>query len=49
MQEELIAALLAIFSSEDGDNRDLCLKMSCLDFIKNFFNSSSTTFQTDTY
>jgi hypothetical protein len=47
MQDNLIKRLLLIFSSEDGDNADLCLKMSCLDYIKNFF--CDYQFKVDTY
>lgn len=47
MQDSLIQRLLQIFNSEEGDNSDLCLKMSCLDYIKNFFNDHQ--FRVETY
>ncbi len=38
MQDKLVNRLLQIFSSDKGDNADLCLKMSCVEYLKNFFN-----------
>jgi len=41
MQDSLIRRLLQIFSSDEGDNADLCLKMSCIGYMKNFFNDNN--------
>lgn len=29
---------MSIFSSEQSDNSDLCLKMCCIEYMRNFFN-----------
>jgi hypothetical protein len=38
MQENLLSGILSIFRSEEGENADLCLKMTCIDYLVNFFN-----------
>jgi len=38
LQENLLSGLISIFRSEEGENADLCLKMTCIDYLVNFFN-----------
>lgn len=47
LQDSLIRRLLVIFNADSGDSADLCLKMSCVDYMINFFNDYE--FQTETY
>ena len=47
LQDSLIRRLLMIFNTEEGDSADLCLKMSCIEYMKNFFNDHE--FQVSTY
>lgn len=37
-KESLAQGVLRIFSSEENDNTDLCLKMCCIEYMRNFFN-----------
>jgi len=37
-QQSLAQGVLRIFSSDENENSDLCLKMSCLEYMRNFFN-----------
>ena len=38
MQENIIIGVLKVFASEDQDNQDMCLKMNCSEYMKNFYN-----------
>ena len=46
MQENLLSGLISIFKSEEGENADLCLKMTCVDYLVNFFNDHNFKVQT---
>ena len=46
-QEGLAQGVLRIFASEDADNADLCLKMGCIEYMRNFFNDHQ--FKVNTY
>ena len=37
-KESLAQGVLRIFASEEHDNADLCLKMCCIEYMRNFFN-----------
>ena len=37
-QQNLVAGILKVFSAEDGDSSDICLKLACVDYLKNFYN-----------
>ena len=39
--------MLRIFASEENDNADLCLKMCCVEYLRNFFNDAN--FRVNTY
>lgn len=39
--------MLRVFASDDNDNADLCLKMSCIEYMRNFFNDHQ--FRVNTY
>eukprot|EP00347_Sterkiella_histriomuscorum_P023381 403334851 len=47
LQEEFIREIMGIFASQQGDNNDLCLKMACVEYMKNFYNQ--TVFRVDAY
>ena len=38
MQDSLMQGVMKIFQSEESDNADLCLKMGCVEYFRNFFN-----------
>jgi len=38
LQTNLIQGVFRTFASEEADNADLCLKMACIDYMKNFYN-----------
>ena len=38
MVDSLVSGILRIFASNEGDSADLCLKMACIDYLKNFYN-----------
>jgi hypothetical protein len=38
LNSSLVNGLLQVFASEEGDNADLCLKMQCIEYLKNFYN-----------
>lgn len=38
---------MRVFASEEGDNADACLKMSCIEYMRNFFNDHA--FKVNTY
>ena len=38
MQENIIIGVLKVFASEEQDNQDMCLKMNCSEYMKNFYN-----------
>ena len=40
LQQNLVNGLLTIFGSSEGENADFCLKMSCVEYFKNFFNDA---------
>ena len=46
LQENLLSGLMAIFRSEEGENADFCLKMSCIEYLINFFNDHNFKVQT---
>jgi hypothetical protein len=46
LQGNLLSGLIQIFKSEEGENADLCLKMTCIDYILNFFNDHNFKVQT---
>ena len=41
MQSNLIQGVQKIFASDENDNADLCLKMGCVEYMRNFFNDHS--------
>ena len=45
LQENIAVGVLKIFSS--GETQDLCLKMTCADYMKNFYNDHA--FKVNTY
>lgn len=45
--ERIALGVLKIFSSEE--NQDLCLKMTCAEWMKNFYNDASFKVQTYTH
>ena len=38
VQDNLMQGVMKIFQSEESDNADLCLKMGCVEYFRNFFN-----------
>ena len=38
MQNNLVQGVQKIFASDEHDNADLCLKMGCVEYMRNFFN-----------
>ena len=38
---------MKIFESDENDNADLCLKMGCVEYMRNFFNDHK--FKVNTY
>ena len=46
-QKNLAQGVLRVFASDDNDNADLCLKMSCIEYMRNFFNDHQ--FRVNTY
>ena len=38
VKESLAQGVLRIFASDENDNADLCLKMCCIEYMRNFFN-----------
>lgn len=43
MQEDFIRGVMGIFSStsENKENQDMCLKMGCVEYMKNFYNDAN--------
>jgi hypothetical protein len=47
MQEDFIRGVMTIFASGEGENKDMCLKMACVDYMTNFYNDAN--FRTEAY
>ena len=46
LQENLLSGLIQVFKSEEGENADFCLKMTCVDYLFNFLNDANFKVQT---